>query len=44
MLSENDVLILEYLEISRNRQRRHARLGYLTPVEYERVHHDTKIA
>ncbi|MFD1321360.1 hypothetical protein [Micromonospora sonneratiae] len=30
-------MILEYLEFSRNRQRRHSSLGVLSPVEYERV-------
>ena len=27
--------IFEYLEIWHNRQRRHGRLGWLTPVEFE---------
>ncbi len=30
--------IFQYLEIFRNRQHRHSKLGYLTPVEYERLH------
>jgi putative transposase len=30
--------ILEYLEIFRNRQRRHRALGWLTPMEYEKRH------
>ncbi|GLY70810.1 transposase-like protein [Amycolatopsis taiwanensis] len=30
--------IFQYLEIFHNRQRRHSKLGYLTPVEYERLH------
>ncbi len=30
--------IFQYLEIFHNRQRRHSKLDYLTPVEYERLH------
>jgi putative transposase len=30
--------IFEYLEIFHNRQRRHSALGFLTPIEYERLH------
>ena len=30
--------IFEYLEIFHNRQRRHSALGWLTPVEYEKLH------
>jgi putative transposase len=30
--------MFQYLEIFHNRQRRNSRLGYLTPVEYERLH------
>lgn len=30
--------IFQYLEIFHNRKRRHSKLGYLTPVEYERLH------
>lgn len=30
--------MFQYLEIFHNRQRRHSKLGYLTPVEYERLH------
>jgi putative transposase len=33
--------IFEYLEIFHNRQRRHSALGMRTPIEYERIHHDT---
>jgi transposase InsO family protein len=29
--------IFEYLEIFYNRQRRHSSLGYLAPIEYERL-------
>jgi putative transposase len=36
--------IFQYLEIFHNRQRRHSQLGYLTPVEYERLHDNTKTA
>ena len=34
--------MFEYLEIFHNRQRRHSKLGYLTPVEYERMHLESK--
>jgi putative transposase len=30
--------IFEYLEIFHNRQRRHSALGWLTPIEYEKLH------
>jgi transposase InsO family protein len=30
--------IFEYLEIFHNRRRRHSALGWLTPIEYERLH------
>ncbi|KAA9160561.1 transposase [Amycolatopsis acidicola] len=30
--------IFQYFEIFHNRQRRHSKLGHLTPVEYERLH------
>ena len=34
--------MFEYLEIFHNRQRRHSKLGYLTPIEYERMHLESK--
>ena len=30
--------IFEYLEIFHNRRRRHSALGWLTPIEYEKLH------
>ena len=30
-------LIFEYIEVWYNRQRRHSALGYLSPVEYEKL-------
>jgi hypothetical protein len=30
--------IFEYLAIFHNRQRRHSALGWLTPIEYEKLH------
>jgi putative transposase len=36
--------IFEYLEIFHNRQRRHSRLGMLTPVEFETWHKQTTVA
>ncbi len=34
--------IFEYLEIFRNRQRRHSALGMRTPIEFERLHQSTQ--
>ena len=34
--------MFEYLEIFHNRQGRHSQLGYLTPIEYERMHLESK--
>ena len=34
--------MFQYLEIFHNRQRRHSKLGYLTPVEYERMSLESK--
>jgi putative transposase len=36
--------MFEYLEISHNRQRRHNSIGMLTPIEYERLHHQTSVS
>jgi transposase InsO family protein len=36
--------IFEYLEIFHNRQRRHSRLGMLTPVEFETRHQSATVA
>jgi transposase InsO family protein len=36
--------IFEYLEIFHNRQRRHAALGMLTPVEFETRHNEATVA
>lgn len=36
--------IFEYLEIFHNRQRRHSALGWMTPVEYEKMHTSTNVA
>jgi transposase InsO family protein len=36
--------IFEYLEIFHNRQRRHSALGWLTPIEFEKIHNDTNVA
>lgn len=36
--------IFEYLEIFYNRQRRHSALGFVTPIEYERLHDNTLLA
>ena len=36
--------IFEYLEIFHNRQRRHSRLGMLTPVEFETRHKTLTVA
>lgn len=36
--------IFEYLEIFRNRQRRHSRLGMLTPIEFETRHQTQTVA
>ena len=33
--------IFEYLEVFHNRQRHHSALDVYTPIEYERIHHDT---
>ena len=34
--------MFQYLEIFHNRQRRHSKLGYLTPIEYERLYSESK--
>ena len=36
--------ITEYIEVFYNRQRRQERLGYLSPIQYERQFHEGKIA
>jgi putative transposase len=36
--------IFEYLEIFHNRQRRHSALGWMTPIEFEKIHDDTNVA
>jgi transposase InsO family protein/transposase-like protein len=36
--------IFEYLEIFHNRQRRHSALGWLTPIEYEKLHSTNQTA
>lgn len=36
--------IFEYLEIFHNRQRRHSALGWLTPIEYEKLHDTNQTA
>jgi putative transposase len=36
--------MFEYLEIFHNRQRRHSSIGMLTPIEYERLHHQTSVS
>ena len=36
--------IFEYLEIFHNRQRRHSRIGMHTPIEHERIHHNSQPA
>ena len=36
--------IFEYLEIFHNRQRRHSALGWLTPIEYEKIHTTSDVA
>lgn len=33
-------MIFDYLEVFYNRQRKHSSLGYLSPVEYEKLHSD----
>ncbi len=35
--------IFEYLEIWHNRRRRHSALGWLTPIEYEKIHHTNHV-
>lgn len=34
--------MFQYLEIFHNRQQRHSKLDYLTPIEYERMHFESK--
>ena len=34
--------MFQYLEIFQNRQRRHSKLGYLTPIEYERLYSESR--
>ncbi len=34
------VMIFDYMEVFYNRQRKHSTLGYLSPVEYEKLHID----
>ena len=34
--------MFQYLEIFHNPQRRHSQLGYRTPIEYERMHLESK--
>jgi putative transposase len=36
--------IFEYLEIFHNRQRRHSALGWMTPIEFEKIHNNTNVA
>jgi putative transposase len=36
--------IFEYLEILHNQQRRHSALGWMTPIEFERIHNNTDVA
>lgn len=36
--------IFEYLEIWHNRRRRHSALGWLTPIEYEKIHSTSHVA
>lgn len=36
--------IFEYLEIWHNRRRRHSALGWLTPIEYEKIHNTNHVA
>ncbi len=36
--------IFEYLEIFHNRQRRHSSLGWLTPIEYEKLNTTNHVA
>jgi len=36
--------IFEYLEVFHNRRRRHSALGWLTPIEYERLHTTSRVA
>jgi putative transposase len=36
--------IFEYLEIFHNRRRRHSALGWMTPIEYEKIHTNTGVA
>jgi transposase InsO family protein len=35
--------LFEYLEIFHNRRRRHSTLGMRTPIEYERLHHQSSV-
>lgn len=35
--------LFEYLEIFHNRRRRHSALGMRTPIEYERLHHQSSV-
>ena len=34
-------VLFEYLEVFHNRVRRHSSLGYVSPAEFERAHHQT---
>jgi transposase InsO family protein len=34
-------VLFEYLEVFYNRVRRHSSLGFLSPAEFERAHHQT---
>jgi transposase InsO family protein len=36
--------IFEYLEIFHNRRRRHSALGWMTPIEYEKIHTNADVA